>query len=268
VHWSGKVFDGYIKYNFHVSIAVWALAQITALDFGFPLHYIDQMIFFMAPFLGYNFIKFHLYFFKKEFPKSNFSILLFIFLLCSLFLFTASFYLPFSSQILLFLTLILVLLYCLPLPGFELNFRGFKGLKIHLVALSWVLISVFLPLSTESEHLSNTTIVYGFQRYLFVLVATLPFEIRDLKLDDPKLSTWPQKWGIKNTQIFGGVLLLLFVFIEVYFSPSNHVATAIFIALLLMILVLKANEDQTKYFSSFWVEGIPILWLILRIIFL
>ena len=266
MHWSGKVFDGYIKYNFHVSIAVWALAQITALDFGFSLRFTDQMIFFMAPFLGYNFIKFHLYFFKKEFQKRSYRFLLLFFLLCTLFLLSAALYLPFTSQVLLFLTIVLVLLYCLPLPGFKLNFRGFRGLKIHLVALSWVLISVFLPLSTASESLSNTTIIYGLQRYLFVLVATLPFEIRDLKLDDPKLSTWPQKLGVQKTQTLGVVLLLLFVFLEVYFFFSNHIGSALFITLLLMVLVVKSNEDQTKYFSSFWVEGIPILWLILRMI--
>ena len=109
---------------------------------------------------------------------------------------------------------------------------------------------------------SNTTIIYGLQRYLFVLVATLPFEIRDLKLDDPKLSTWPQKLGVQKTQTLGVVLLLLFVFLEVYFFFSNHIGSALFITLLLMVLVVKSNEDQTKYFSSFWVESIPIFWAV------
>ena len=106
------------------------------------------------------------------------------------------FYLPVSSWIILFFTLLLVLLYCLPLPGFRWNFRGFKGLKIHLVALSWVLTTVFLPLSIYGlQSMTEFSLAYGLQRYIFVLVATLPFEIRDMKLDDPNLSTWPQMLG-------------------------------------------------------------------------
>ena len=53
--------------------------------------------------------------------------------------------------------------------------RGFKGLKIHLVALSWVFITVFLPLSLEGKPIKYISLVYGLQRYFFVIAATLPF---------------------------------------------------------------------------------------------
>jgi len=33
-----------------------------------------------------------------------------------------------------------------------------------------------------------------------------------------------------------------------------------------MGFILKSKKEQPKYFSSFWVEGIPILWLFLRYI--
>jgi len=109
-------------------------------------------------------------------------------------------------------------------------------------------------------------LVYGLQRYLFVLVATLPFEIRDLKLDDPNLSTWPQKLGIQKTRWLGGLLLLLFVFLEIYHSISSNFLLVFGMAILLMGFVLRSKAKQSKYFSSFWVEGIPILWLILKYI--
>ncbi|MGB2435758.1 MAG: hypothetical protein ACPIB5_06555, partial [Flavobacteriaceae bacterium] len=143
---------------------------------------------------------------------------------------------------------------------------GFKGLKIHLVALSWVLTTVFLPLSMGGQSMTEFSLVYGLQRYLFVLVATLPFEIRDLKLDDPNLSTWPQKLGIQKTRWLGGLLLLLFVFLEIYYAASSNVFLVLGIAILLMGFVLKSKAEQSKYFSSFWVEGIPILWLFLKYI--
>ena len=158
----------------------------------------------------------------------------------------------------------LVLLYCLPLPGFRWNFRGFKGLKIHLVALSWVLTTVFLPLSIYGLGMAEFSLAYAFQRYIFVIVATLPFEIRDMKLDDPNLSTWPQILGIKKTRWLGGLLLFLFVSLELHHSISSNFFLVLCIAILLMGFVLKSEAEQSKYFSSFWVEGIPILWLFLK----
>jgi len=263
------VFESYIKYNFHVGLTVWALAQITALDFGLNLHLIHHLIFFMAPFLGYNFIKYHLLYWRTSFIKSfRINLLLGFFLLCILISGGVIFFLPISSQLLFFFTLLLGLLYCLPLPGFKINFRGFKGLKIHLVALSWVLMTVFLPLTLEGVSLRELSFMYGFQRYLFVIAATLPFEIRDLKLDHPNLSTWPQRWGVKNTKILGFVLLIFFLFLEALFNFSYCFEITIMIAIILMFFILISKKEQPKYFSSFWVEGIPILWLLLKKIFL
>ena len=39
-----------------------------------------------------------------------------------------------------------------------------------------------------------------FQRFLFVVVAILPFEIRDIQYDSLKLSTIPQQIGVANEQ--------------------------------------------------------------------
>ena len=113
------------------------------------------MIFFLAPFLGYNFIKFHLFYWKAEvFKSSGLKFSIGFILLCYLLLGWVVFYLPLFSQLLFFCTLVLVLLYCLPLPGFKINLRGLKGLKIHLVALSWVFMTVFLPLSMEGKSIT------------------------------------------------------------------------------------------------------------------
>ena len=260
-----SLFDSYVKYNFHVGLAVWSLTQITALDFQINLDFSYQLIFFIIPFLGYNFIKFHLFFLNYDGIRPfriNFFIV-FIFL-CLFLLGFVLFYLSLFSQLLFFLTLLLVLLYCLPLPFLKINLRGYKGLKIHLVALSWVFITVFLPLSLEGKPIKYIYLVYGLQRYFFVIAATLPFEIRDLKLDHPNLSTWPQRWGVKNTKALGFILLIFFVFLELWFRLNSDFQITIFTIILLMIFILISKEEQSKYFSSFWVEGIPILWLILK----
>ena len=263
------VFGSYIKYNFHVGFAVLALAQISALDFGINLPFIHQLIFFIAPFLGYNFIKFHLFYWRAKFFQSDkLKLLLGFFLLITLILGRIIFFLPLFSQGLFFFTLLLVLLYCLPLPGFNINFRGFRGLKIHLVALSWVLMTVFLPLSLEGKLVTEFSITYGLQRYFYVIVATLPFEIRDLKSDHPNLSTWPQILGIKTTKILGLIMLIIFLFLEILCRFSSRFEIIVLIAILLTVFILISKKQQPKYFSSFWVEGIPILWLFLKYLML
>lgn len=260
-----SLFDSYVKYNFHVGLAVWSLTQITALDFHINLDFSYQLIFFIIPFLGYNFIKFHLFFLNYDRVRPFSIIFLFVFVFLCLFLLGfVFFYFSLFSELLFFLTLLLVLLYCLPLPGLKINLRGFKGLKIHLVALSWVLITVFLPLSLEGKSIKYFSLVYGLQRYFFVIAATLPFEIRDLKLDHPNLSTWPQRWGVKNTKVMGFILLILSIFLELWFELTSDFQITIFTIMLLMIFIFISKEEQPKYFSSFWVEGIPILWLILK----
>ena len=260
-----RFFESYIKYNFHVGLTVWSLTQITALDYGLNLRFNHHFIFFMAPFLGYNFIKYHPLFWKASLINSfRLKFLLVFFLLWILILGGVIFFLTLTSQLLFFFTLLLGLLYSFPLPGFKINFRGFKGLKIHLVALSWILMTVFLPLTLEGKSLREFSLMYAFQRYLFVIAATLPFEIRDLKLDHPNLSTWPQRWGVKNTKIFGFILLIFFLFLEALFSFSSSYEITAIIAILLMFFILMSKKEQSKYFSSFWVEGIPILWLLLK----
>jgi hypothetical protein len=260
-----SLFDAYIIYNFHVAVAVLALAQITVLDFGLSPQPVDYLLFFTAPFLGYNFIKFYPLGFR---PRSISPRLMWGFrgllLGGAVFLAVAFFLLPFSAQIVFMAAFVLSLLYGWPLPGLGLNFRGFRGWKIHMVALSWVLISVLLPLAVAGKMLTAPALIYAGQRYLYVLAATLPFEIRDLKWDHPQLATWPQKWGVRKTQILGVLLLAILVFLEAccFYGPAFGLTFCI--ALLLAGMILKSKIDQSPYFSSFWVEGIPILWLTLK----
>jgi hypothetical protein len=63
-----KVFDLYVKYNIHVSLAVLALVQITAMDFGIELSLGHQFIFLLrhfwviisSSFIFFSSIKLHL----------------------------------------------------------------------------------------------------------------------------------------------------------------------------------------------------------------
>jgi len=130
----------------------------------------------------------------------------------------------------------------------------------------WRLLFLHLLLSYESS-LSADVFVMGIQRFLVVILLMLPFEIRDLKFDNLKLSTIPQKIGVKQTKRFGMVLVGLVFFLEFLKDDiSGHQTLVLFIVLLLLLVLLLCSKvEQSKYYSSFWVEGWPILWLLLTL---
>ena len=101
------------------------------------------------------------------------------------------------------------------------------------------------------------------------MVLLLPFEIRDLKYDSLKLATLPQQIGVKETKVVGCLLLIAFYFLEFFKDDIN--ATAISISLIVtfitVLLLIFSRKKQSKYYSSFFVESIPIWWLIMLLMF-
>ena len=103
------------------------------------------------------------------------------------------------------------------------------------------------------------------QRFVFVIAYTIPFEIRDLKYDSLNLKTMPQVFGIKKTKKIALFLLSLFTLINLWLSPIilNYLISDLLIALIAGYLIWISRKNQTKYFASFWVESIPLIWLII-----
>jgi 4-hydroxybenzoate polyprenyltransferase len=106
------------------------------------------------------------------------------------------------------------------------------------------------------------------QRFLIVIVLTLPFDIRDIHNDISALQTLPQQLGIKKVKYFG-ISLLLVTILMTLFKPlvSVHFLVSLFITCSIMGVMLVVSEaKQPKYFASFWVESIPLLWILILLI--
>ena len=147
------------------------------------------------------------------------------------------------------------------------NLRATKGLKIYLVALVWTLITVLLPLQFYKDLGLLFILLIFIQIFIYVLIVIIPFEIRDIDIDDTRLSTIPQKIGIRNTKILGFIMILFFLLIEflkIKLNAIDNLSLDIFIISFLMIfLIINSKKRQSKFYSSFWVEGIPVLWVLL-----
>ncbi|GAA3636630.1 hypothetical protein GCM10022397_22830 [Flavivirga jejuensis] len=148
------------------------------------------------------------------------------------------------------------------------NLRSVSGLKIYLIALIWAGVTVLLPLINNDYYIDTNVIITAIQRYLFIIVLMLPFEIRDLRYDSLKLSTIPQKIGVKQTKLIGSIVLGVFFFLSFLKDDTSamHIIISIIITGITLLFLVYSKIEQGKSYSSFWVEGVPIIWLILLLL--
>ena len=266
-----RIFDFYINSSIHVALAVCALAWVTLLNFnvGADLDFI-YFIFF-ATVTGYNFVK---YFGLAKFHHRSLASWLKAIQIFSFLCFIGLCYYTFklkTETIFYFLCLgVITFLYAIPFLPKKLlfdggNLRAISGIKIYVIAFVWVGTTVIIPLLNENYVFDSDVLVESIQRFLFVIVAILPFEIRDMKYDSLKLSTIPQRIGIVKTKVIGVLLIVLMFFLEFFkdeFWLNKTIILGV-ISLLLLLFLLFSTINQKKHYSAFWVEGIPILWAIL-----
>ncbi|MCD8408420.1 hypothetical protein LNI96_10885 [Tenacibaculum dicentrarchi] len=235
------------------------------------MEYNKSLLFFIfyATITGYNFVKYagvaKLY--HKSLTRhlkiiqifSLFCFLMMCFYVTRLSLKTVLFFSPFG---------LLTLLYAVPFfSGFKKNLRSIGYLKIIIVALVWSGITVFLPFFDTLASFSSSLYLLGLQRFLFVVVLILPFDIRDVKYDAISLQTIPKKIGVQQTKKVGYVLLILCLFLEFIITSNTNFKQVFFVIFtLLLVLLMRCSEKQSTYYSSFFVESIPIIWWLLFLI--
>ena len=203
---------------------------------------------------------------KTSWKQKGLAILSFLSLLATGYYF---FQLEQTTKIIAFVFLILTMLYTLPFFPNRNNARNWAGVKIYIVTLCWVGVTLFLPIINAGIPIGDDVFLVAVQRFILIFVLILIFEIIDLQVDDPNLKTVPQQIGVKRTKIVGSTLLLLFIlleFLETNFSWSTFLLK-IGIVTTTLLFLLFSNERKSKYYSSFFAESIPILWLVLLLIF-
>ncbi|MCP9201576.1 hypothetical protein MKO06_16820 [Gramella sp. GC03-9] len=259
-----NAFELYINSSIHVSLAVIAFTIITFLNFDIPIDADLCLFIFFASITGYNFVK---YAGIAKLHHSSLAGNLRIIQIFSFLCFIALAYYCFQQKAEVIIASgilgLFTLLYAVPFLGPNKNLRSLSGLKIFVIAVVWAGTTVLLPLINEGKVFDLEIIIDFLQRLVFVIVLTLPFEIRDLKYDSGSLETIPQRLGIRSTKIFGSILILLIIGVEIFqnsFQQQDFMA--MFICLLLSGWFLwRSKINQGKYDASFWVESLPVLYL-------
>lgn len=120
------------------------------------------------------------------------------------------FYLPVSVQLTLVLPGLVSLGYVLPVfKGRKYRLRDFNFIKIFLIAAVWGYVTVLLPMMEHQSFTNQRFWLLLIERMLFIFAITLPFDLRDLDVDQHnKVRTIPSTIGLQKTIYLAIVLLM------------------------------------------------------------
>ena len=261
-----RIFKSYISSNIHVAFAVFSLSKITLLGVGQNENTIPLFNLF-ATILSYNFIK---YYQTNEFnlekwfktQKQNLTLINIISLGFIIYLVPK---IKSEALMVLFPFFLSTVFYAIPIGYNRSNLRNVATLKLFLIALSWAGVTVVFPLINYEVRFNNDIFIQITQIFLFIIGITIPFDIRDLNHDNPKMRTLPQIIGMKKSKFVGLFVLLLFFILELFIDNTTDIDILIklIVTSISMVFLIFSNDNQPKFYSSFWVEAIPILWFLL-----
>jgi hypothetical protein len=164
-------------------------------------------------------------------------------------LFTLPQFLSFSVLIWLIPSGIVSLLYSLK------RLRDIPYLKIFLISISWGVICGVIPFIIEKNYdieliLFNFTIIT-----CYITAITIPFDIRDLGLDEDTKRTIPQVMGIPRAKtsalIILGISIVLFLFI---FNPLQSIIYGIS-SLFSGYLIYKSSSLKPDIYFTLYIDG-------------
>lgn len=166
------------------------------------------------------------------------------------------------QQALILISGIFAIGYNIPLRKNGLTLRKIAYFKSIWISLVWTIFTFLLPLSEKEFVFPVQEFI---QRFLFFYVITIPFDIRDLKYDDPKMKTSPQLLG-KTGAIFFGIILLITCLCLAFDIHTDKIALHFTMSYILTgILLLVSWKDRKELFYPILIDGILILQPILVI---
>ncbi|WP_372769158.1 hypothetical protein [Lutibacter sp.] len=266
-----KILDFYIFSNIHVALAGFSITKITLINFGIEGRLTPFFVAFSI-LLVYNFIRY--YEIKKQglnWLKSwffeNFNKITMLSILSILGLGYISFFADFNlkSFFILFPFAFMTLFYAIPLfkiGKLEVSFRNFPVIKIFSITVAWAGISVFFPLYEADYQFTSEVFLEFIQRFFILLAITIPFDIRDVEADSKELKTLPQILGITNSKVLGTLLLFGFVLLEIFKENFTYIGLLILLIVLMIsgLFLWFSSPERSRYYTSFWVESVPIFW--------
>lgn len=259
----------YLNGSVHVSLAVFALVQMTFYFCHLPFDAAVSVLAFTGTLFSYNFIKYAEVVYRHKTPFTlRLKVIIGISIIALLIGTMAFFMLNWKAQLVTLSLLVLSVLYAIPISSNRSNLRNLAGLKVYIVCLCWATVTLIVPVMNADIPVSWDIVVKFIQRFILVFILIGIFEVVDLQYDDKYLKTLPQMLGIANTKWLLGLLLIPFYVIE-FFKVGYQPIQAwnnMLIVLLTLFFIVYASPKRTKFFTLFWVESVPIVWWLIVVI--
>ncbi len=141
--------------------------------------------------------------------------------------------------------------------------RNVAGVKLFVISLVWAIATTVLPAMQMGLGLSSELLFLTAQRFLFVMAITIPFDIRDLRIDSPGIQTLPHKLGVKTARTIALFALLLAEVGAVVLYFSDLISAANMFGQILAfevtsLLIRGSNPKRPDLYFSFGVESTSI----------
>lgn len=258
-------FSIYIKSSLHVALAVTGFSLVTLFEFNLQIPTALLYFTFCSTVVAYNFTKYLSLLNRRNLVMTPALKAIAVITLLSFACTTISvFYLDKFTLAVAAIPALLTAAYALPLFRSGTNLRHVYGAKLFIIGIVWALVTTGLPFAAHQGELPALSLLLseGFQRLLFVMVLTLPFDIRDIQTDTEQLGTIPQIFGVRITKTIGLLALTAVLLIEIAQTNSFLSEFALFLLMIGItgLLIHKSMTVRAPWFASFWVEGVPILW--------
>lgn len=271
-----RVIDFYIYSSLHVSLCFIAFYTVVSLYASFEPSILELIAVGCSTLVGYNLAKF-IHLVRKPFRFKM--LILVLTAICAVIGFVAACLLGFYAMMLFSFCGLLTLLYSFQ-QILGKSFRQVPILKLITISLTWSLLAVLLPhLIIKNDYFLKVSVfnsqtggdysilIWDVIKYMCLVIALcIPFEIRDLKYDDSSLRTLPQIIGINLSKLIGYILLIISGVIEItQYSYRNVTELQIYVTVIVLLITGRAiffsKGMKNDYYTSLYVEAIPMLWL-------
>lgn len=158
-----------------------------------------------------------------------------------------------GSILLLLVSGIVSLLYVIPVKGIIM--REIPYMKVYLIAFTWATVLILFPMLNEQKFEWNV-LIQAVAHALFIISATIPFDIRDLKFDRDTHKTIPQVVGITWSKVISVVLLVLFLAGMFWVTPTLLENPFFLVAIAIQsLLILLMNENRGDIYCAGAIDG-------------
>ncbi len=176
--------------------------------------------------------------------------------------------LEWSLQVFIVLPALISVGYAVPLLGGKTRLRDLHFLKIFLIAIVWAWVTVLLPAVQEDQLGQWATWAMSLERSLFIFAITLPFDIRDLKVDKrSNVKTIPHFLGVKGSVYLGIASTILALFTALALYQLSIYSLLFFIGLSLSyvitaLVIFYSQKVRHDYYFSGLTDGLMLIQLL------